>query len=230
MNGISYNKNGNVIYCTFKYNFLIMKLLLKIKLIYLGEFMRDAKVTRNTKETNITISLNLNGGEINIDTGIGFFDHMLTAFALHSGFGLMVNVKGDLYVDCHHTIEDTGIVMGMAFNKALSDKSGIVRFGSFYVPMDEALGFCALDISGRPFLVFDAVFPEEKIGEYDSCMTEEFMRAFAMNSGITLHLKCMYGKNSHHITEALYKALGHSLKQAVKKNNDNSILSTKGVL
>lgn len=192
--------------------------------------MRSASVERITKETNINISLNLDGGEIVINTGIGFFDHMLTAFAVHGGFGLNVNAKGDLYTDCHHTIEDTGIVLGMVFNKALADKSGIERFGSFYVPMDEALGFCSLDISGRPFLVFDAKFSEEKIGEYDSCMTEEFMRAFAFNSGITLHVKCIYGKNSHHITEALYKALGHSLKQAVKKNNDGSVLSTKGVL
>lgn len=192
--------------------------------------MRTSTVSRKTKETDITVTLNLDGGEVKVDTGIGFFDHMLTAFAVHGGFGLTVKAEGDLYVDCHHTIEDTGIVMGKAFDKALSDKIGIERFGSFYVPMDEALGFCALDISGRPFLVFDATFSEEKIGQYDSCMTEEFMRAFAFNSGITLHLKCMYGSNSHHITEALYKALGHSMKQAVTKNSSGEVLSTKGVL
>ncbi len=191
---------------------------------------RNATVGRNTKETKITVSLNLDGGDVSVDTGIGFFNHMLTSFAVHGGFGLKVVAKGDIYVDCHHTIEDTGIVIGKALNEILEDKSGIARFGSFYVPMDEALGFCSLDISGRPFLVFDAKFPEERMGDYDSCMTEEFMRALAFNSGITLHLRCIYGKNSHHITEALYKALGHSLKQAVKLNDDGSILSTKGVL
>ncbi len=192
--------------------------------------MRTALVTRETKETRISVELNLDGGEVNIDTGIGFFDHMLTALAVHGGFGLKVKAKGDLDVDCHHTIEDTGIVLGTAFSRAIGDKSGIARFGSFYVPMDEALGFCSLDISGRPYLVFDAVFPEEKIGDYDSCMTEEFMRAFAYNAGITLHLKAMYGKNSHHITEALYKALAHALKAAVMQTSGDKPLSTKGVL
>ena len=192
--------------------------------------MRTALVTRETKETQISIELSLDGGEVEIDTGIGFFNHMLTSLAVHGGFGLKINAKGDLDVDCHHTIEDTGIVLGKAFSQAIGDKSGIARFGSFYVPMDEALGFCSLDISGRPFLVFDAAFPEEKIGGYDSCMTEEFMRAFAYNSGITLHLKAMYGKNSHHITEALYKALAHSLRTAVMQTSGNKPLSTKGVL
>lgn len=192
--------------------------------------MRTALVTRETKETQISIELNLDGGEVEIDTGIGFFNHMLTSLAVHGGFGLKINAKGDLDVDCHHTIEDTGIVLGKAFSQAIGDKSGISRFGSFYVPMDEALAFCSLDISGRPFLVFEAAFPEERIGEYDSCMTEEFMRAFAYNSGITLHLKAMYGKNSHHITEALYKALAHSLRTAVMQTSSNKPLSTKGVL
>lgn len=192
--------------------------------------MRTATISRKTKETDIKVELNIDGGKTDIDTGIGFFDHMLNSFSVHGGFGLKVRAQGDLYVDCHHTIEDTGIVIGKAFNEALGDKSGIARFGSFYVPMDEALGFCSLDISGRPFLVFDATFPEERIGEYDSCMTEEFMRAFAYNSGITLHLKSCYGKNSHHITEALYKALAHTLKAAVKKSDSDKPLSTKGVL
>lgn len=192
--------------------------------------MRTAVVDRQTKETRIHVELNLDGGETSVDTGIGFFNHMLTAFSVHGGFGLTVKTDGDLDVDCHHTIEDTGIVIGKAFDKALGDKSGIARFGSFYVPMDEALGFCSLDISGRPFLVFDAEFPEEKIGSYDSCMTEEFMRAFAYNSGITLHLKSCYGKNSHHITEALYKALAHALHLAVTKTDSDKPLSTKGVL
>lgn len=193
--------------------------------------MRSAVIERKTKETDIYLEIDLEGGTTtDIQTGIGFFDHMLNAFALHGGFGLFVRAEGDLEVDCHHTIEDTGIVLGQALAKALGDKAGINRFGSFYVPMDEALGFCSLDISGRPFLVFDAVFPEERIGTYDSCMTEEFMRAFAYNAGITLHLKALYGKNSHHITEALYKALGHALKEAVAVTEDSKPLSTKGVL
>ena len=192
--------------------------------------MRKAVVDRKTKETDIHVELILDGGKTDIQTGVGFFDHMLTALSVHGGFGLIVSAKGDLNIDCHHTIEDTGIVLGKAFDKVLGDKGGIRRFGSFYVPMDEALGFCSLDISGRPFLVFDAVFPEERIGEYDSCMTEEFMRAFAYQSGITLHLRSVYGKNSHHITEALFKALGHALKEAVQPLSDGSVLSTKGVL
>lgn len=192
--------------------------------------MRQSTVTRETKETKITVTLDLDGGEVSVNTGIGFFDHMLTAFGVHGGFGLSVQAEGDLEVDCHHTIEDTGIVLGKALCEALGDKAGINRFGSFYVPMDEALGFCALDISGRPYLVFDAAFPQECIGGYDSCMTEEFMRAFAFNSGLTLHLQCPYGKNSHHMTEALYKALAHALAQAVTRNCDGRALSTKGVL
>lgn len=192
--------------------------------------MRSATINRTTNETDINLSLNLDGGEINIDTGIGFFDHMLNSFATHGGFGLKLKVKGDLQVDEHHTIEDTGIVLGTAFSKALGDKSSIDRFGSFYVPMDEALAFASVDISGRPFLVFDADFPQAACGGYDCAMTVEFMRAFAYNAGIALHLKSMYGDNSHHITEALYKALAHSLRLAVKQNLLNKPLSTKGVL
>ena len=192
--------------------------------------MRSAVVDRQTKETKIHIELDLDKTGADIDTGIGFFDHMLTALAVHGGFSLKVKAEGDLYVDCHHTIEDTGIVLGKAFDKALGDKSGIARFGSFYVPMDEALAFCSLDISARPFLVFDAQFPEERIGNYDTCMTEEFMRAFAYNSGITLHLRMCYGNNSHHITEALYKALAHALSVAVQPTDNSKPLSTKGVL
>lgn len=191
--------------------------------------MRTAEMTRTTKETQISVWLSLDGGPVEISTGVGFFDHMLNAFAVHGGFGLKVHTEGDLYVDCHHTIEDTGIVIGQAFCKALGDKSGIQRFGSFFVPMDEALAFAAVDISGRPYLVFDAVFPEEKIGDYDSCMTEEFFRALAFQSGMTLHLKCEYGKNSHHMVEALYKAAAHGLKAAVQKTGDG-VLSTKGSL
>lgn len=192
--------------------------------------MRIAEVTRKTKETDIKLLLNLDGGEISINTGIGFFDHMLNSFATHGGFGLQLTVKGDLYVDSHHTVEDTGIVLGQAFAKALGDKSSIERFGSFYVPMDEALAFSSVDISGRPYLVFDADFPQERCGDYDCAMTVEFMRAFAFNSQITLHLKSVYGDNSHHITEAIFKAAAHSLRLAVKQNSSNKPLSTKGVL
>lgn len=192
--------------------------------------MRCAIVERKTKETDIKLILNLDGGNVSIDTGIGFFDHMLNSFATHGGFGLELSVKGDLEVDEHHTIEDTGIALGKAFSQALGDKASIDRFGSFYVPMDEALAFASVDISGRPFLVFDADFPQAKCGGYDCSMTVEFMRAFAYNAGITLHQRVLYGDNSHHITEALYKSLAHALKLAVKQNTSNKPLSTKGVL
>lgn len=192
---------------------------------------REAQITRTTKETDIKVVLNLDGGgKADIDTGIGFFDHMLTALAVHGGFGLTISCKGDLNVDGHHSVEDVGICLGRAFSEALGDKSGIMRFGSAYVPMDEALGFCALDISNRPFLVFNAEFTNKRIGEYESCLTEEFMRAFAFNAGITLHLKAEYGKNDHHITEALFKALAYALKQAVRLNSDGFAVSTKGAL
>ncbi len=192
--------------------------------------MRNAIEERKTKETDIYVAVSLDGGKIDIDTGIGFFDHMLTAFAVHGGFGLTVKVKGDLYVDCHHTIEDTGIVLGKAFYKALGDKSGIERYGSFYVPMDEALAFASVDISGRPFLVFNAEYPQAVVGTYDCCMTEEFFRAFAFNSGITLHIKSEYGANSHHIIEAIFKAVAHAIKSAVKATAQGHTLSTKGSL
>lgn len=192
--------------------------------------MRTAVIERNTKETKIKISLNLDGGEVSIDTGIGFFDHMLTAFAVHGGFGLAVSCDGDLNVDCHHTIEDVGIALGRVFLDALGDKSGIARYGSFFIPMDESLGFCAIDISGRAYLVFEADFPEEVVGSFDTCMTEEFFRAFAMNSGITVHARVTYGSNSHHMIEALFKAFAHAMKIAVCRNETGEVLSTKGVL
>jgi len=191
--------------------------------------MRQAAITRTTRETDISLELTIEGGEIQIDTGVGFFDHMLTAFAVHGGFGLKVTCRGDLNVDCHHTVEDIGIVLGQAFAKALGDKKGIARFGSAYVPMDEALAFCALDISGRVYLMFEGDMPQAVIGAYDTCMTEEFMRALASNAGLTLHIKSMWGKNSHHITEAMFKALARSLKAACKIEGD-TVLSSKGVL
>ena len=192
--------------------------------------MRIGEITRTTKETDISIKLDLDGtGKVNIDTGIGFFDHMLTALGVHAGFDLDVTVKGDLYVDGHHSVEDTGIALGQAFAKAIGDKAGIARYGSFYIPMDEALFFCSLDISGRPFLVYNAELTNEKVGEFDTCLAEEFFRAFAFNAGITLHIREEYGKNDHHIIEAMFKALAHALKEAVSISG-SAVLSTKGVL
>lgn len=192
--------------------------------------MRTAEQLRNTKETQICVRLALDGGETNIETGIGFFDHMLQAFATHGGFGLQIQVKGDLYVDGHHTVEDTGIVLGRAFREALGNRSGIARFGSFYVPMDESLAFAAVDVSGRPFLVFQAEFPQQTIGAYDACLTEEFFRAFAMNAELTLHTRVEYGKNSHHMVEAMFKAVAHALRLAVAQTKPGQVLSTKGSL
>lgn len=190
--------------------------------------MRKAEIKRKTKETDIAISLCLEGGERDIHSGVGFFDHMLNSMAVHGGFGLQLTCIGDLDVDCHHSVEDCGIVLGQAVAKCLGDRSGIARFGNEFVPMDEALGFCALDISGRPFLVFNAPMPQSTCGRYDTSLTEEFMRAFAVNAGITLHLKAS-GSNAHHITESLFKALGRALHKAVTVT-DNGVLSTKGVL
>lgn len=191
---------------------------------------RTAEITRKTKETDITVKLNLDRGEVKTDTGIGFLDHMLTALGVHGGFGLEVDAKGDLYVDGHHTAEDVGIVLGQAFSKALGDKSGIMRYGSAFIPMDESLGFCSLDISARPFLAFNAEFTNERVGEFDTCLTEEFMRAFAFNAGITLHLRVEYGTNDHHKIEALFKALAYALKAATRPNTDGAAVSTKGTL
>ncbi len=190
---------------------------------------RNAQIERTTGETQITAALDLDGGAVDISTGIGFFDHMLHAFAVHGGFGLILRAIGDLHVDAHHTVEDTGIVLGQAFAKALSDKGGIERYGSYFIPMDESLAFAGVDVSGRPFLVFDAAFGYTSVGEYDCCLTEEFFRAFAFNAGITLHAKALYGKNDHHKIEALFKALAHAMQIAVRKK-DGGILSTKGTL
>ena len=191
--------------------------------------LRAYSIQRKTKETDIQLSLSLEGGEVSVSTGIGFFDHMLTAFAFYGGLGLKLEVQGDLEVDGHHTVEDVGIVLGQAMREALGDRKGIRRFASAYIPMDEALCFTALDFSNRPFLVFDAEMPQPMIGGYDSCLTEEFMRAFAVNSGLTLHMKCLYGKNAHHITEALFKSLGVAVKEAVAVTG-TGVTSTKGVL
>lgn len=193
--------------------------------------IRSGTVERETKETQISIAVALDGsGKADISTGIGFFDHMLTALSVHSGISMTVRVKGDLHVDCHHTIEDTGIALGQALGKALGTKSGIFRYGTAYIPMDESLAMASLDLSNRPFLVFNCPFTNQSCGQYDLCMTEEFFRAFAFNSGMTLHINLLYGSNDHHKAEAVYKAVAHALKTAVAYNSDGSTLSTKGVL
>ena len=191
--------------------------------------MRCAEISRKTKETDISLSLCLEGGAVSVSTGIGFFDHMLTALAFYAGWGLTLRVEGDLYVDGHHTVEDTGIVLGQAFRQALGNKNGIRRFGTAYVPMDEALCRTVLDCSNRPYLVFQADMPQPMIGGYDSCLTKEFMQAFAVHGGITLHQTCEYGDNAHHITEALYKSLGMALREAAQVVG-SGVTSTKGVL
>ena len=194
-----------------------------------AETSRAYSISRTTKETDISLTLCLDGGEVSVSTGIGFFDHMLTALAFYAGFGLELSAIGDLHVDGHHTVEDVGIVLGQAFTAALGNRKGIRRYGTAFVPMDEALCRTVLDCSNRPFLVFDAIMPQSIIGGYDSCLTVEFMRAFAVNGGITLHQKCEYGDNAHHITEALFKSLGLALKEAVRVEGE-AIASTKGAL
>ena len=195
--------------------------------------MRSARINRQTKETNIELTIELDGrGKTMIETGIGFFDHMLNLFASHGRFDLVLNCKGDLEVDGHHTVEDIGIALGQAVREALGDKVGITRYASFYLPMDESLAFVALDISGRSYLVYDGGEMAPMIGSYDSELTEEFLRAFAFNAGITLHAKVLYGSNSHHKVEAIFKALGHALHDAVKINAEaaDELPSTKGML
>ena len=191
--------------------------------------MRTVELNRGTKETQIKLMLNIDGkGSFSGTSGIGFFDHMLNAFAVHGGFDLSLDMNGDLEVDGHHSVEDLGIVLGQAFAQAV-DKTKIVRFGSFYVPMDESLAFCALDISGRAYLHFDASFTNQSVGALDCCLVEEFFRAFAMNSGITLHIRLEYGSNDHHKIEAIFKAVAHALQQAVALR-EGGVLSSKGVL
>ena len=193
---------------------------------------RVAKLTRNTNETQIKLSINLDGsGKTEINTGVGFFDHMLNLMAFHGGFDLEVIAKGDLEVCDHHTVEDVGIALGQCFLEALGDKRGIKRYGTFFLPMDETLAQVSLDISGRSFLHFDCEFKRETIGGFSTEMTKEFFRAFAFNSGITLHARVLYGENDHHKVEALYKALGRALKEAKEIDQNNMVLpSTKGML
>lgn len=195
--------------------------------------MRTAEINRKTAETDIALSLNLDGkGNSVIDTGCGFLNHMLTLFAKHGRFDLNVTCKGDVDVDYHHTVEDIGICLGQAFEKALGDKKGIIRYGSMLLPMDETLILTAVDISGRGFLGYDLKIPTEKAGDFDTELCEEFFLAFTRNFPISLHIKQLDGKNSHHIIEGTFKSVARSLKQAVKIDAEfaDEIPSTKGVL
>ena len=193
---------------------------------------RISQVQRKTNDTDIIISLNLDGsGKQNISTGIGFFDHMLSGFTRHGFFDLNLDVKGDLEVDCHHTIEDTGIVLGNAIREALGDKKGIKRFGSMILPMDETLVLCAIDLSGRPYFAFDAEYTTDRVGDMDTEMVREFFYAISYSAGMNLHMKVLSGTNNHHIIEALFKAFGKALDDASSYDpRVTDILSTKGSL
>lgn len=196
------------------------------------EQRRIAEYTRKTKETDIYLSFDLDGrGDAKVDTGIGFFDHMLDGFARHGLFDLNVKVTGDLVVDCHHTIEDTGIVLGNAIKKAVGDKKGIKRFGSCMLPMDETLVLCAVDLSGRPYLSFDAEFTTDRVGYMDTEMIKEFFYAVSYSAGMNLHLKVITGGNNHHMIEAMFKAFAKALDEAtIIDPRITDILSTKGSL
>ena len=196
------------------------------------EQRRIAEYTRKTKETDIYLSFDLDGrGDAKVDTGIGFFDHMLDGFARHRLFDLNVKVTGDLVVDCHHTIEDTGIVLGNAIKKAVGDKKGIKRFGSCMLPMDETLVLCAVDLSGRPYLSFDAEFTTDRVGYMDTEMVKEFFYAISYSAGMNLHLKVITGGNNHHMIEAMFKAFAKALDEAtIIDPRITDILSTKGSL
>lgn len=194
--------------------------------------MRQSHIARKTTETDISLSINLDGsGKAEISTGIGFFDHMLNLFAKHGRFDLEVKAAGDLHVDCHHTVEDVGIVLGKAIKEALGDKKSIKRYGTSYVPMDETLARVVIDLGGRPYLVFDAAFTSQRIGEMDTQMVEEFFRAVAFNSDMNLHINVLYGSNSHHMAEASYKAFARALHEACEIDKGiDGVLSTKGIL
>lgn len=193
--------------------------------------MRKADIERITGETQIQLSLCLDGGEQNIDTGCGFLDHMLTLFAHHGRFGLVVKCVGDVNVDYHHTTEDIGICLGTAFARALGDKVGIVRYGDIILPMDEALILCAVDISGRPYLNYEVYPPTEKVGDFDTELVKEFFCGFVRTAGITVHLQELAGENSHHILEAVFKALARALSRACAIDPKcTGIPSTKGAL
>lgn len=193
---------------------------------------RQAEIYRKTGETEINSAINLDGeGNYEINTGIGFFDHMLNLMTKHGLLDLKIIAKGDLEVDSHHTIEDVGIVLGQCFKKALGDKKGIKRYGTSFVPMDETLASVSIDISGRPFLVCDCNFTVDRVGEMDTEMVEEFLRAFAFNAEVTLHARILYGKNNHHMIEGIFKALGRAVREAVDKDHRiKGVMSTKGTI
>lgn len=192
--------------------------------------MRQDFISRKTGETDISVNFNIDGkGSFNGTSGVGFFDHMLNSFTVHGKFDFDLKAVGDLNVDCHHTVEDIGIVLGRAFKGAIGDKKGITRFGESLIPMDEALAQAVVDISGRPFLVFNAEFNKPTVGDFDTDMVVEFFRAFAMNAGVTLHINLVYGQNAHHCIEAIFKAVAHALRKAAELNSVE-ILSTKGSL
>ena len=195
--------------------------------------MRTASLSRSTRETEIAVSLDLDGrGEADISTGVGFFDHMLTQIARHGHIDLTVKAKGDLHIDDHHTVEDVGIAIGQCFKKALGDKAGITRYADVTLPLDEALSRVVVDISGRPYLVFRTAFHAEKIGSFDTQLVEEWFRAFTMQAGLTLHVETFYGSNDHHIAESCFKALARALRVAVAIDPAEAgrVPSTKGVL
>lgn len=193
---------------------------------------RTAEVIRKTKETDISVTINMDGnGNADISTGIGFFDHMLEGFAKHGFFDLQCSVKGDLQVDGHHTVEDAGIVLGQAIAKAVGDKKGIRRYGYFILPMDDALALCAVDLCGRPYLNFDCTFPTERVGELETELVREFFYAVSYSAGMNLHIKMLDGINSHHMIEAVFKAFAKALDQAVGFDlRVTDVLSTKGTL
>lgn len=194
--------------------------------------MRYAELKRVTYETDISVNLDMDGtGKSNIDTGIGFLDHMLTLFSRHGIIDMNVKAEGDLQVDFHHTVEDIGIVIGKCIAEALKDKKGLKRYGTTFLPMDETLVMVSIDISGRPFLVYDCKIETNKVGEFDTELVEEFFRAVAFNAGLTLHLKLMYGKNAHHIIEAMFKAFGRALREAASIDpRVEGLMTTKGVI
>ena len=195
--------------------------------------MRTSKIVRKTAETNVSLDLNLDGGGIGeINTGVGFLDHMLMLFTRHGGFNLVLKCKGDVYIDDHHTVEDIGICLGSAFAEALGDMRGVTRYGDITLPMDDALILCAVDLSGRAYLNCDLQIPTEKVGTFDTELVEEFLLAFTRKAGITVHVKQLAGNNSHHIIEGVFKALARALSKAVRidKAHSDEIPSTKGVL
>lgn len=192
---------------------------------------REAKIARKTTETDIRLELKLDGkGEYSIDTGVPFLDHMLTLFTVHGFFSLTLDADGDTEIDDHHTVEDIGICLGQAFAKALGNKGGIKRYGSCFIPMDETLVRVVVDVSNRPYLHYEADVPDQKVGTFDTCLAKEFMRAFSLHAGLTLHIDLLHGENTHHIIEAVFKALGRTMNEATQPLSGGIVMSSKGCL